>query len=194
MANTLQRDSISKDWPQIRSAYIDADEKPTYTELADRFRLSLQAISNRAADEGWAMARARRLEQAEKKAEVSEALIELATERRETSSAIANAVLIGVRKLTVFLEAMPDDTKPKAGFDQVNTCFFGLANAAKALKDAGLVELPRSLVDGINSKGDAGKEFLKGALQQINITVQAAQSGAGSAVVDTPSKDDAPPP
>ncbi len=192
MASLAQRDTSSKAWPEIRSAYIDSDEKPAFTELADRFHLSFQAISARAADEGWAMARARRLEAAERKAEVSEALIELATERRETSAAIANAVLIGVRKLTVFLEALPPDIKPKAGFDQVNTCFFGLANAAKALKDAGLVELPRSLVDGINSKGDAGRDFLKGALQQINITVQNAQAASAPKTADVVSEDSPP--
>ena len=69
---------------------------------------------------------------------------------------------------------------PSTRSQVLNTAAFALANLAKGLKDAGVVGLPRALMDSLESKapkGPEGKDWLKHAMQQINVTVQLAREG-----------------
>lgn len=184
-------------WPAIRRAFIEREQKPTQVELAEEFRVNVNTLANIAAEEGWTLQRARFFDSQLVRSDVTQALVEIARDRRETSTAVANSALVGVRRITYFVEKIPDTTAPKAALDLLNTASFATANFAKSLKDAGLVEIPKALSDQLG-KGDNSKDFLRGALQQINITVQAAQKGAAPSVVSEPIQakqaDEAPPP
>ncbi len=191
MASIAQRDISFKDWPSIRKAFIEADDKPTYAELAERFRVSLSTIQSTASDEGWVFQRARRIEQVAVQIGATENLIELAKGNREVTATFINLALVGVKRLTRVIESIPEDTKPRAEIGFVQDASFAAANFAKSLREIGVMCVPKELSESLG-KGDAGKDFLRGALQQINITVQAAQAGSVPAV-PVASADEAPP-
>lgn len=117
------------------------------------------------------------------KADVSAGLIELARDRKETSGAIANAVLVGVRRVTMFMELIDEKTKPRAAIDMLSAASFAVANFAKSLQSAGLVDVPKELADTLGKGGSGGKEALKAALNQINISVSLAQKDGAAVTV-----------
>lgn len=192
------KDSKTNVWREIRSAYIERPQKPTYAELAEEFRVPANTLGVYAADEGWVLLRSQHLESVALACNAQEGMIELAKGNREVAATFINFALVGVKRLTRVIESIEEGTKPRAESDIIQNCAFAASNFAKSLKEIGVIVIPRSLADGLEAKGDAGKDFLKGALQQINITVQAAQNGTAPAVVSETiqekTADEAPPP
>lgn len=162
------------DWRPIRCAYIERQDKPTYQELSEEFHVALSSVCNTAADEGWVLQRTKFFQSVAVQGDVTQGLIELARERSETGSTLTNLMLVSLKEMTAVVSSFPPDMKPRARADIITSGSFAAMNFARALKDAGLASVPKELTDEL-TKGEhssEAKNFLKQALQQINVSVQ----------------------
>ncbi len=187
MGAPLSKDKNVVDWPAMRSAFIESDEKPTYAELSESFRVPLSTVCSTAADEGWVLQRSRYLEKVALACGATEAIIDLAKGNREVASTFINFALVGVKRLTKVVESIEEGTKARAESDIIQNCAFAAANFAKSLKELGITVIPKELADGLGS-GSGSRDFLKSALQQINVSVNVAQ-GKAEPAKETPKAD-----
>lgn len=181
----------NQDWVPIRERFINAPERPTWGELETEFGTSSDKIRVAASDEGWAMLRAKRTAALVERSGAHQMLLAAAENQKVITDRFCSISVGTVEALEKVLTEIDGDvleegaTKPRklaastrAGI--LNNVSFALLNLANALKSSGVVGLPRALMNEIEAKtpkGEAGKDFLKTALQQINLTVNLAREG-----------------
>ncbi len=168
------------DWNPAREAFVSRSIRPTYTELSEEFSISVPQISGCAADQGWVMLRARRIEAELERSDAQDLLLRAARGQKAVVESIANLSLAAVQKLTKLVEELDEDLADATQANTLNTVAFAVANLSKGLKDAGVVGMPKAIMDQLEGKmpaGADGKDFLARTLQQVNITVMAARDG-----------------
>lgn len=171
----------SVDWSPIRKAFIERQDRPTYAELADEFGIPLPRVAEAGLDEGWPMLRARHSASLIERSGAHDMLLQAAAAQRAVTDRLSSLTLQTISQLqSVVDDPHLGELAPSTRSQVLNTAAFALANLAKGLKDAGVVGLPRALMDSLESKapkGPEGKDWLKHAMQQINVTVQLAREG-----------------
>jgi hypothetical protein len=118
-------------------------------------------------------------------------LLEAVQVDRTIIRAMRDLALVGFEKIKTVMESVDvgaGDTKkqrsPQAKLDAINTASFAAANFCRALKDVGIVGLPK----GLSQEGKEGNgRWNPQMLSQINLTVQnlTAQAAAGAPKVET---------
>ena len=170
----------SADWIAIRTAFIERPERPLLSDLSVEFGVSEARISRAMSDEGWPALRAARLDQALQSSDAVKALLDAARTEGAVQRAMSNIALEVISQLhEVSAQAARAQGKAEnTRANTLNTVTFALRNLAGALKDVGLVGLPKAL------KGQAGMADEQGRwnpamLASLNVTVQNIV-GAGS--------------
>ncbi len=181
----VQRRSFK--WEPVREHFLTAPERPTWNELETQFGIPADRIRAAAGDEGWVVLRAKKTAALVERSGVHEMLLDAARHQQLITDKFCGVALGTVEQLEKILSDL-DGTDGETGkklavttrSNTLNTVSFALLNLANALKNSGVVGLPRALMNQIESKmpaGEEGKEFLKTALQQINLTVNLAREG-----------------
>lgn len=192
----------SADWPAIRKAFIERPERPLLPDLSVEFGVSEARIQRACADEGWPALRAARLDTALRNSDAVKTLLDAARTEGTVQRAVSNLALELVQQLhEVAVEA--GNAKGKAEntrANTLNTVTFALRNLTGALKDVGLVGLPRALKSQPGMADEQGR-WNPAMLQALNVTVQnivaqPAASGPSVAVsgaIETPAEAGPPP-
>ena len=87
----------------------------------------------------------------------------------------SDAALIVVGRIKTCVESVDENRAASTKVQILNTAAFALANLARALKDAGVVGIPKCLADGAQKENGRWDDRL---LQQINVNL----SGLSAAV------------
>src|SRR5689334_14174407 len=89
---------------ELRDAFVEAEEKPTFSSLAERFKMPIRTIYARAASERWHELRAARVQRVEQAAGVG-ALIEQAAARTDKNlvQGFSDAILLSLETITTIL-------------------------------------------------------------------------------------------
>lgn len=168
------------DWGPVKTAYLERSPRPTWKSLAEEFGFAEKTLTAVANDEGWALLRARRSEALVERSGAHDMLLAAAGNQKAITDKLTNSALIIVQGLDNALDEMDEKLAASTRVGLLNTAAFAVSNIARALKEAGVVGLPKALMDELSEKapkGPEGKEYLRSALHQINITVQAARDG-----------------
>ena len=177
----MAKGQLGVPWGEIRTAFVERSDRPTYTDLSGEFSVPLERISKVANDEGWPMLRARHSAALVERSGAHDMLLQAAAAQRAVTDRLSSLTLQTISQLqSVVDDPHLGELAPSTRSQVLNTAAFALANLAKGLKDAGVVGLPRALMDSLESKapkGPEGKDWLKHAMQQINVTVQLAREG-----------------
>lgn len=175
------------DYTLVREAFISRPGKVSFADLAEEFAIPSHAIAQCAADESWALLRTRRTAALIERSGAHEMLLAAAATQKAITDKFSSISLSTVEALESCLQEL--NTTDAGGNYKLaastrtsilNTMSFALGNLARALKESGVVGLPRALMDQIEEKipkGVEGKEQLSRALQQINLTVNLAREG-----------------
>ena len=185
-------------WPQVRDAFISRPERPTFAELATEFGVDEVRLRRASSDEGWAALRAARLDAALRSSDAVKALLDAAATEGTVQRAVSNVALEVLGQLqTVAQEAGKATGKAEnTRANTLNTVAFALRNLTGALKDAGIVGLPRALKSAPGMADEQGR-WNPAMLQALNVTVQTivgtapAVASPGPAAVDSRASDDA---
>lgn len=172
------------DWKPLRDAFVTRSPRPTYQELSEEFNLPLGSIGTCAAEEAWTSLRAQYLETKLKEADASGVLLEAIKIDRTLIRAVADLALVALNRIKHEVERLTDERAPTTNIEVLNTAGFAAANFTRALKDSGIVGLPKGMAaDGKEANGRWNPEML----QQINVTVQnlTAQQAATKAEPQT---------
>jgi len=156
----------SVDWQPLRDAFVSRPTRPTYAELATEFCVAQGTIGVCAAEEGWTTLRAQYLESQLKAADASSVLLEAIKIDRTLIRAVSDLVLVSLMRVKHEVERLTDEKAPSTNVEVLNTASFAAANFTRALKDCGVVGLPKGMAD--NGKEDNGR-WNPGMLNQINI-------------------------
>ena len=163
----------SADWPAIRRAFIERPERPLLSDLSVEFGVSEARISRACSDEGWPALRAARLDDALRSSDAVKALLDAARTETTVQRAVSNLALEIVQQLQE-VTAEAGKAKGKAEntrANTLNTVTFALRNLTGALKEVGLVGLPKALKAGGGMADDQGR-WNPQMLQALNVTVQ----------------------
>ena len=179
--------AASRNWAEIRNAYVNREIQPSLDELADEFGSTPQRISRMSVAESWPLARAERLEKAVNTAETTLALAH-AIRGDQTIQAAAKTAALGIlRELGALGEELAEerskeaDPKAKKKGDRaragtLNDMSFALANVSKTMRDLGITGVAKHLegIAGANTRGGngAGAAWSPSMLSQINVTLQ----------------------
>ncbi len=162
----------SVDWVSVREAFINRPERPTLDDLSVEFGVSVGRLNRAMQDEGWSALRAARLDTALRSSDAVKALLDAARTEGTVQRAMSNLALEVIGQLhEVSAAAKATGKAENTRANTLNTVTFAMRNLAGALKDVGLVGLPRAL------KGQAGMADEQGRwnpamLQSLNVTVQ----------------------
>lgn len=154
----------------LRSAFVDADEKPTFKELSERFGIPLNTIYARSADERWQEQREARLQAAQVDAGTL-ALLATAGERTNARliQGFSDAILLTLEKLQVITREIGDSQKsPTTKASTVGSITFSLLNLANSCKAIGIVSFDRNL-EKLGKEGN--NKWNPQMLHQINVTI-----------------------
>lgn len=158
------------DWPAIRKAFIDASERPSFAELAAQFKCSEDRIRKAAQEEGWATLRAAHLEAQLKNGDAAMALLRAAKMDTAVVSAVTNVSLNVIQKLEEIIAQLESKKSVNTRANTLNTVTFALGNVTKALKEVGVVGIPKALkqagLEGSNGQWSASM------VSALNVTVQ----------------------
>ena len=157
------------DWPKVRDAFIRRPERATYAELAAEFDLNENRIKRCAADEGWTALRAAYLEEQLRVCDAGEILLAAVKVDGAIVHNFSDLALITTQQLKEIVTSINPERAPQSRADVVNTCMFALCNLARALKEVGVVGIPKGLADGAQKENGRWNPSL---LSQINLTVQ----------------------
>lgn len=163
----------SADWPAIRRAFIERAERPLLSDLSVEFGVSEPRISRACSDEGWPALRAARLDDALRSSDAVKALLDAARTETTVQRAVSNLALEIVQQLQE-VTAEAGNAKGKAEntrANTLNTVTFALRNLTGALKEVGLVGLPKALKAGGGMADEQGR-WNPAMLQALNVTVQ----------------------
>ncbi len=162
------------EWQPLRDAFVQRSPRPTYAELSAEFNVPLSTVGQCANEEAWASMRAQHLEAQLRAADASTVLLEAIKIDRTLIRTLADLALVALQKLKHEVERLTDEKAPSTNVEVLNTCSFAAANFTRALKDVGIVGLPKGMTaEGKEANGRWNPEML----QQINVTVQNLQAG-----------------
>ena len=168
------------DWVSVRQAFITRSERMTYAELGTEFNVPVDRIKRAASDEGWAVLRAAHLEVQLKQGDAAVALLRAAKMDSAVMNNFTNLALETVQKLQAIVDHVDSKHSVNTRANTLNTVSFAMANLAKALKEVGVVGMPKALKESAGVDSGNGR-WNPAMLQALNVTVQtivAAQEGA----------------
>ena len=183
-------DKVFRDWSAVRNAFLDEPERPTYPELAARFGIPLGSLSVVAADQGWALLRAQKLQRALADCDAAGALVAAAKGERLVTDRFRELAVIIIAALIVESGQLPE--KQRGKLNALQTMSFTALNIGQALKAVGIIGLPKELRDGLKAGEDGNPDGFRGALANLNVMIQAAGGvtvSSGKAFETTPKAD-----
>ncbi len=163
-------------YENLRRSFVDADQKPKMSELAEKFNIPIGTVYRRASEEQWNEQRAARLQKLELEGD-AKALIVSAANRVDATvmRAFSEVVLVSLQALTVAIQRIPEDQAASTQVQTISGASFAFLNLANGCKALGIVGFAKEL-------GQLGKEangrWNPEMLQQINVTVQNLQAQA----------------
>lgn len=156
-------------WQPLRDAFVQRSPRPTYQELSEEFNVPFGSIGVCANEEAWTSLRAQYLESRLKEADAAGVLLEAIKIDRTLIRAVSDLALVALSRLKHEIERLTDEKAPSTNVEVLNTCSFAAANFTRALKDTGVIGLPKGMsAEGKELNGRWNPEML----QQINVTVQ----------------------
>ena len=158
------------DWVPLRQAFITRPERATYAELSGEFRIPEERLKRAAADEGWAMLRAAHLEAQLKQGDAAVALLRAAKMDSAIMASFTNLALETVRKLQEIVDQVESKKSVNTRANTLNTVTFAMGNIARALKEVGVVGIPKALKESAGVDSGNGR-WNPAMLQSLNITV-----------------------
>jgi hypothetical protein len=149
-------------------------------DLAVEFGVSEARIRRACHDEGWPAMRAARLDDALRSSDAIKALLDAARTEGAVQRAMGNIALEVISQLhEVSAQAARAQGKAEnTRANTLNTVTFALRNLAGALKDVGLVGLPRALKSQAGMADEQGR-WNPQMLASLNVTVQNIVGAAG---------------
>lgn len=166
------------EWQPLRDAFVQRSPRPTYAELSTEFSVPISTIGQCASEEAWTSMRAQYLETKLKEADASAVLLEAIKIDRTLIRAISDLALVALNRVKHEIERLTDDKATSTNVEVLNTASFCATNFARALKDCGVIGLPKGMAaDGKEANGRWNPEML----QQINVTVQNLTESAAKA-------------
>jgi len=175
----------SFDWVPLRTAFITRPERATYAELAAEFRVPEDRIKRASSDEGWAALRAAHLEEQLKQGDAAVALLRAARMDHAVMGSFTNLALETVRKLQEIVDQVESKKSVNTRANTLNTVSFAMGNVARALKEVGVVGIPKALKESAGVDSGNGR-WNPQMLQALNVTVQNIVSSQDAS--KTPSK------
>lgn len=177
----------SVDWVALREAFITRAERPLIEDLVREFGASEARIRRAMHDEGWPAMRAARLDEALRSSDAVKALLDAARTEGTVQRAVSNLALEVIGQLhEVSAQAGKGANAANTRANTLNTVTFALRNLAGALKDVGLIGLPRALKSQAGMADEQGR-WNAGMLQSLNLTVQNIVSAPAPAAAAAPS-------
>ena len=157
------------DWPLARKLFIEASERPTFAEVAQKLNCTEERIRKAAQDEGWATLRAAHLEAQLKNGDAAVALLRAAKMDTAVISAVTNVSLNVIQKLEEIIAQLESKKSVNTRANTLNTVTFALGNVTRALKEVGVVGIPKALKQGM--EGSNG-QWSASMVSALNVTVQ----------------------
>ena len=175
MAKAILAPRDKAELENVRKAFIERAQRPTYNELAGEFGIPHSTIGKYAAQESWIALRAERLE---KKLVASDALATIDEAIRVDSTltrSFSDGVILVLEKVKETINGVDEDRAPQTKLQAYNTASFTLLNLSNTCKNLGLVALGKKL-------DDAGKEqngrWNPQLLNNINLTINGLREKA----------------
>ncbi len=167
------------DWQPLRDAFIKRSPRPTYADLSEEFSVPLGTISVCASEEAWTSLRAQFLEAKLREADASSILLEAIKIDRTLIRAVSDLALVAFQAIKREVERLNEKTRaPGSNLGSLNTAGFAAANFTRALKDCGIIGLPKGIGEGKEANGQWNPQML----QQINVTVQTLKEHAAATI------------
>ena len=158
-------------WVGLRRAYIERPERATYAELGREFNISEDRVKRAAADEGWSVLRAGHLEAQLRSGDAAVALLRAAKADSAITHAVTNLALEVIQQLhEVVARAATASKSENTTGNTLNTVTFALKNLTGALKEVGVLGVPKVLRDSAGVDSGNGR-WNPAMLQSLNITV-----------------------
>jgi hypothetical protein len=173
------------DWVALRQAFITRPERATYADLSAEFQISEERIKRAASDEGWAALRAAHLEEQLRQGDAAVALLRAARMDHAVMGSFTNLALETVRKLQEIVDQIESKKSVNTRANTLNTVSFAMGNVARALKEVGVVGIPKALKESAGVDSGNGR-WNPAMLQALNVTVQNIVSAQGAS--KTPSE------
>lgn len=162
----------SVDWIAMRKAFIERAERPLQADLAAEFGVSVDRINRACGDEGWATLRAAHLEKQLRSGDAAVALMRAAQADSAITHAVSNLALEVIQQLhEVATKAGTVSKAENTRANTLNTITFALKNLTGALKEVGIVGVPKSLKESAGVDSGNGR-WNPAMLQSLNVTVQ----------------------
>ena len=159
------------EWVGLRRAFIERPVRATYAELGKEFYISEDRIKRCACDEGWAMLRAAHLEAQLRQGDAAVALLRAAKMDSAIMASFTNLALETVRKLQEIVDQVESKKSVNTRANTLNTVTFAMGNIARALKEVGVVGIPKALKESAGVDSGNGK-WNPQMLASLNVTVQ----------------------
>ena len=156
------------DWEPIRKAFVERPKRLTYAELSVEFSIGESSIKTCAADEGWAMMRARRLELEMQRADAAQIIVEAAASDRAAIERFRTLAIRMVNDTLADVESIAGEFTAAKRLNLRQTASFTILNLAQALKNVGLTGVPKELRDGLGGSGASGEAWKAAVLVQVN--------------------------
>ena len=160
------------DWQTLRDAFVRRPERATYAELAAEFGVNESRIKRCASDEGWVSLRAAYLEKQLRACNAGEIVLAAVKVDGAIVHGFADMALIVTQQLKEIVTSINPERSPQGRADTLNTCTFAQCNLARALKEVGVVGIPKGLADGAQKENGRWNSAM---LAQINLTIQNLQ-------------------
>lgn len=157
----------------VREAFINRPERPSLEDLSVEFGVSVGRLNRAMQDEGWSALRAARLDAALRSSDAVKALLDAAANEGTLQRTVTNVALevLGQLQLVAQEAGKASGKAENTRANTLNTVAFALRNLTGALKDAGIVGLPRAL-KGQTGMADEQGRWNAAMLQSLNVTVQ----------------------
>ena len=170
------------DWVGLRRAFIERPVRATYAELGKEFYVSEDRIKRCACDEGWAMLRAAHREAQLRQGDAAVALLRAAQADTAVTHAVSNLALEVIQQLhDVVAKSATVGKAENTKANPLNTVTFALKNLTGALKEVGIVGVPKALKESAGVDSGNGR-WNSQMLASLNVTVQnLMQPGAPAA-------------
>ena len=188
MAKAILAPRDKAELENVRKAFIERSQRPTYNELAGEFGIPHSTIGKYAAQESWIALRAERLE---KKVVASDALAtidEAIRVDKTLTRGFSDGVILVLEKVKEAINSVADERAPQTKLQAYNTASFTLLNLSNTCKNIGLVALGKKLDDA--GKEDNGR-WNPQLLNNINLTINGLREKAAQEVKAEPVPSDA---
>src|SRR5262245_49985290 len=155
---------------ELRDSFVEAEERPEFKTLAERFNMPLRTVYRRASEEKWIELRTARIQAKEATANAT-SLVELASKRTDAKlmQGFSDILLSMLEKLVQLVAEVGDSTNAVSTRAQtLNTISFSVLNLANSSKAVGLVSFERNLAAlGKEANGKWNPETLR----ELNLTI-----------------------